>query len=596
MADETIPQLFARQASALGAKPLFLIKRQGTYQSITWQHAYADVLAFGAFLLQQQLGIGDRVVILSESRPEWGITDVAVQSVGAWTVPIYPTLQVPDLRTICADAQPAICIASSLEQVRKLIEVSGSVPSIRLIVALDPMSEPQTIVKTWDAALAAGREEQRGAQEVLVYRSRQFTPHDVATVIYTSGTTGEPKGVMLSHHNFLSNAEACRRLMPVEPSDVYLSFLPLSHVFERMAGWYLMLAVGATIAYAESMDTIPQNMLEVKPTVMLGVPRFFEKLQARIQEHMRQAPGFARWLAAWALRVGQRAMPYRLSGRRIPEGLALQQELARALVLGKLQARLGGRLRFFVSGGAPLAKEIGEFFYAIGVTILEGYGLTETSPVIAVNRLERPRFGSVGQPIPGVEVSIAEDGEILTKGPHVMLGYYRKPEATAAVMVDGWFHTGDIGHVDGEGYLHITDRKKDLIKTAGGKFVSPQKLEKLFLGDPCVSQVFVFGDQRPYCVALVVPNFERIEQYAQTQGIAGANSAALVQDERIRQFVWNAIQARQQALASFEQVKKIALLGQEFSQASGELTPTLKTKRKLIAQRYSVQLDQLYQS
>ena len=422
----------------------------------------------------------------------------------------------------------------------------------------------------------------------------QIRPEETATLIYTSGTTGIPKGVMLSHQNFLSNVQACLAVIPIKPADLHLSFLPLSHVFERMAGWYLMLAIGACVVYAESMETLAQEMAAVRPTIMLGVPRFFEKLHARIQEALRQAPEPKRRLAAWALRVGDLAAKARVAGQPLPPTLTAAWWLADHLVLRKFRSRLGGRLRFFVSGSAPLSKEIGEFFFSLGVTILEGYGLTETSPVIAVNRLPVPRFGSVGRPIPGVEVQIAEDGEILTRGPHVMQGYYRQPDATAAMIIDGWCSTGDIGHLDEQGFLFITDRKKDLIKTAGGKFVAPQKLEHLLVTDPYIVQAFVYGDRQPYCVALIVPNLPRLRGYAQEQGIDAPTVEALVKDPRVLDFYWSRVQAAQQTLASFEQLKKIALLDEEFTQASGELTPTLKAKRSVIAQRHAAALRSLY--
>jgi long-chain acyl-CoA synthetase len=335
-------------------------------------------------------------------------------------------------------------------------------------------------------------------------------------------------------------------------------------------------------------------MLEVRPTVMLGVPRFFEKLYARIQESLRQAPPLKRRLAEWALRVGQSDASRLAAGQPLPLKLALQRLMADRLVFKKFKSRLGGQLRFFVSGSAPLSREIGEFFYSLQVAILEGYGLTETSPVISVNPLPVPRFGSVGKVVPGVEVRIADDGEIFTRGPNVMQGYYKKPEATAAAISDGWFHTGDIGHIDREGYLFITDRKKDLIKTAGGKFVAPQKLENLFVTDPYISQAFVYGDKRPYCVALIVPNVDQLRRYTQEQEIVGRSLQELVRDQRVLDFYWSRVEAKQGRLASFEQVKRIALLDQEFSQAAGELTPTLKTKRNIIAQRYNQLLHDLY--
>lgn len=593
---ETIPSLFDRQAAALSDQSLLFVKRGGAYHAITWRQAHADVLALSAFLLSRNVNTGDRILILSENRPEWGIADLAIQSVGAWTVPIYPTLTAAELQAIAADCQPVACIVSHPDQTQKALCVSASIPSLRLVIAMEEGGQRSPLLLTWAAALSEGRAAERTLHDALEQRRQRIQPDQTATLIYTSGTTGEPKGVMLSHRNFLSNVQACLEAIPIGSTDLLLSFLPLSHVFERMAGWYLPLAAGASVAYAESMDTIPANMAEVHPTIMLGVPRFFEKLHARIHEHVQRAPAARRRLAEWALRAGRAWASRQTTGQHLSLGLLLQRWLANQLVFKRLQGRLGGRLRFFVSGGAPLSKEIGEFFYSIGVTILEGYGLTETSPVIAVNRLSCPRFGSVGQLIPGVEVRIAQDGEILTRGPHIMQGYYHKPEATASAIVDGWFHTGDIGHVDQDGHLFITDRKKDLIKTAGGKFISPQKLENLFVSDPYISQAFVYGDRRPYCVALIVPKWESLQRYAQEQEIAAGSAQELVQHEQVCAFYRDRIQAAQQGLAPFEHVKKIALLDQEFSQTAGELTPTLKAKRNIIAQRHAPLLESLYQT
>jgi long-chain acyl-CoA synthetase len=593
---DTIPAMFGDQAARLGKRPLFLVKRAGAYRPISWSQAAEEVAVLSAFLLQQAVNAGDRILLLSENRPEWGVADLAIQSVGGWSVPIYPTLTAEHLRVICDDCRPVACVASTSEHVEKILAAARHLACLRVVVAIDPRQQHQALVKTWAEALSAGRQQLPRLRQLLEHRRAQLRPDGTATLLYTSGTTGEPKGVMLSHRNFLSNVDASLRVIPIRGSDLHLSFLPLSHVFERMAGWYLPLRVGATIAYAESMDTVPQNMREVRPTMMLGVPRFFEKLYLKVQEAIQQSPPASRRVARWAQAVGQAAASCRRAGRPVPWALGLQRAVAELLVCRKLRGRLGGRLRFFISGSAPLSPAIGEFFYSLGVTILEGYGLTETSPVIAVNRPPAPVFGSVGEPLPGVEVRVAEDGEILTRGPHVMQGYYNKPEATAAAIQDGWFCTGDIGHLDAQGRLHITDRKKDLIKTAGGKFVAPQKLEHLFATDPHISQAFVYGDKRPYCVALIVPNLDRLRRYAQEQEIPAGSVRELVRDRRVAEFYWRLVQDKQQGLARFEQVKKIALLDEEFSQAAGELTPTLKVRRSAVAQRHQDVLESLYRA
>jgi len=592
---DTIPERFRRQASRWKDKALFLTKRGGRFEPVTWQQASEQVTAFAHWLLRQQVHQGDRVLLISENRVEWAVADLAIQSTGAWTVPIYPSLLAPDVRMIASHCQPVVGIASTPEQLAKLLDVQPQVPSLRALVLMEEASTgPEATA--WAEALAQGREETERLDDLLAFRIKELRPEATCTLIYTSGTTGEPKGVMLSHRNFLSNVDACRQVISVTASDVHLSFLPLSHVFERMSGWYLMLSAGATIAFAETMETVPADMLQVRPTVMLGVPRFFEKLYAKVQERLTATPDAKRRLIEWALAVGRAVASRRTSHRPIPLGLAIQQWVANALVFRKLQARLGGRLRCFISGSAPLSKEIGEFFFSLGIVILEGYGLTETSPVIAVNRPPVPKFGSVGRLVPGVDVTIAEDGEIATKGPHVMQGYYHNPEATNGALVDGWFHTGDIGHLDDEGFLFITDRKKDLIKTAGGKFVAPQKLEHLFIADPYVSQAYIYGDQQRYCVALIVPEFDALYRFAQQQEIGAASRSDLVTHPKIREFYWERIQALQQDLPRFEQVKCIGLLDQEFSEAGGELTPTLKAKRSVIAKRYEAVLQRLYEA
>ncbi|MBI3324428.1 MAG: long-chain fatty acid--CoA ligase [Candidatus Omnitrophica bacterium] len=593
---ETIPQLFIDQAARFQSKPLFWVRRQGRYEPIAWEQAAADRSALAAFLLNSSVNAGDRILILSENRPEWGVADLAIQSVGAWSVPLYPSLTSPEILMIARDCQPVAAFVSTADQARKLRAIGGGLPALRLVVVMDAEELQPPTELSWSQALEQGRSLTTQLQGSAAHRLEALRSDSTATIIYTSGTTGEPKGVLLSHRNFLSNAAACLKAIPIGPSDLHLSFLPLSHVFERMAGWYLMLMGGAGVAYAENMDRIPANMLEVRPTVMLGVPRFFEKLHARIREALAQAPPARQRIARWAVAVGERASGLRTRHAALPLSLRAQLFLAEHLVFQKFRARLGGRLRFFVSGSAPLSKSIAEFFSSLGILILEGYGLTETSPVIAVNRLEALKFGSVGQPLEGVEVRIAPDGEILTRGPHIMQGYYGKAEETRQACAEGWFHTGDIGHLDEEGFLSITDRKKDLIKTAGGKFVAPQKLENLFITDPYVSQAFVYGDRERYCVALIVPNAQRLSEYAAQQGWPHASYAELVRLPAAHQLLWSRIQQLQQPLASYEQVKAVALLDQEFSQAAGELTPTLKTKRAAVAQRYRELLTGLYQS
>jgi long-chain acyl-CoA synthetase len=444
--------------------------------------------------------------------------------------------------------------------------------------------------------------EKRGTQgenreSIAAYREGALTvkPDDVATIIYTSGTTGEPKGVMLTHDNIFSNVAASRKAIPFDGRDTGLSFLPLSHIFERMAGHYLMFATGTSIAYAESIDTVPINMQEVRPTLVLSVPRLYEKMYARILETALTGGFLKKKIFFWARGVAERWASEKLAGKEPGAVLARQYAIAQKLVFSKLKARTGGRLRYFVSGGAPLSPDINKFFFAAGLEILEGYGLTETSPVIGVNTPENFRIGTVGKPIDGVEVRIAADGEILTRGPHVMKGYYNKPEATReAIDPDGWFHTGDIGVLEG-GFLAITDRKKDIIVTAGGKNIAPQPLENKVKTNKYVAQAVMLGDKRKFPSMLIVPNFDQLERWAARRDIIWTDRAQLLRMPTIQAKIEKEVNKELEGAAHFEMPKKIGLLEHDFSIEKGELTPTQKVKRRAIDKHYKALIDSLYE-
>ena len=417
-------------------------------------------------------------------------------------------------------------------------------------------------------------------------------PDDLATIIYTSGTTGSPKGVMLSHDNIHSNVEGTRRVVPIE-NDVAISFLPLSHIFERM-GDYWFFATGTTVAYVESFEKVSEAMSEVRPTIALSVPRLYEKMYARVLENALAGSAIKKRIFFWARAVADRWANETLAGRKPGKFLAAQYALAQRLVFSKLKARTGGRLRYFFSGGAPLATEINKFFYAAGLTILEGYGLTETSPVIGVNTPVNFRIGTIGKPIAGVEAKIAPDGEILTRGPHVMKGYFNKPEATAeAIDGEGWVHTGDIGVIE-DGFIRITDRKKDIIVTAGGKNIAPQPIENMVKTNKYVSQAVMIGDRRKFPVLLVVPDYEQIEKWAKAKNIIWSDRSQLLAMPMIHAKVDQEVRSKLTGLAPFEMPKKIALLGADFTVDGGELTPTLKVKRRVIEKNYKSLIDSLY--
>ena len=590
----TLPQMVLAQARRYRERPALRVKRHGRYEDISWKELGSQVEEIAQGLLDLGLEPGDKVAIFSDNGPEWAAADLGILAAGGVTVPIYTTLTSPEIEYILKDSEARILFVQNPEKAAKVFGIQKTL-DLKIILFEAPyrISGPRI---WWLGELRGlGRTAPPPIKETFKSRLNAGKRTDLCSIIYTSGTTGPPKGVMLTHGNFLSNCEAVREALPLTEEDLLLSFLPLSHVFERMAGYYFALFTGGIIAYAESMEKVPENLREVRPTVLTGVPRFYEKFKERIDEAVRQEKGLKQMILLWAIQVAQEWAQQKVDGKTISWDLTLAYALADGLVFSKLRERLGGRLRFCVSGGAPLSKELALFFYGVGVLILEGYGLTETSPVIAVNRLDRFRFGSVGQVIPGVEVRIAEDGEILTRGPHLMQGYFKKPQATAEVIdAEGWFHTGDVGQLDPDRFLIITDRKKDLIKTSGGKMVAPQNIEAALKKDSVIADAVVIGDRRKYLTALIVPDVERLEAYAGKQAIPYVNREDLVQNPQIEALIWKRVERVNANLASFEQVKKITLLSQPFSMVSGELTPTLKVKRQVVSQRYAQQIEAMY--
>ena len=568
---------------------------RGRWESLSSERARRDVEALALGL--QSLGVrrGERVALLSENRYEWAITDLATLGQGAVTVPIYPTLTAPQVRYILDNAEARVCVASTPAQLEKLLAVADSLPRLVTIVVLDPPpASRDSRVRTWSAVLADG--ERRREAEPNAFRSLAdgTRPGDLATIIYTSGTTGDPKGAMLTHENISSNVEAALKVVDLNPGDTCLSFLPLCHIFERMAGLYAMLAAGATIAYARSVDTVAADAQEVHPTVLTGVPRFYEKVYARVMENAAAQPPLRRAIFHWGIARGREVAQLRFQSRRAGLPLSLLAKLADRLVAAKVRERVGGRLRFCISGGAPLGPKIMEFFFAIGIPVIEGYGLTETSPVICLNLPGKERPGAVGPPLPGTEVGFGAEGEILCKGPGVMQGYFRNDEATRACLRDGWFHTGDIGHLDAEGNLRITDRLKDLLVTAGGKKVAPQPLEGKLKTSRWVSEAVMLGDQRPYCVALLVPNFANLELEAKARGWTTEPRRELLRSAPVRALFQTVIDELNADLAPFETIKKFELLERDLSAEAGELTPTLKVRRKIVSLTFVEQIEGMY--
>ncbi len=591
----TLNQLFFDAVAKYDKPDALKAKVDGTWRSIS-HRTFAERVRRVALGLQT-LGVraGDRVALLSENRPEWPIADLGCLTSAVTDVPIYPNLPADQVRYMLNDSGAVAIFVSTAEQAAKVAQIRGECPAMRHVIGFTSTRVPG--VDRTLAELEADGAAKESKEGLAAYERswRAVQPNDVATMLYTSGTTGEPKGVMLTHDNIYSNCMASCAVIPFEGKDTCLSFLPLSHILERMAGQYLMITTGTSIAYAESMDTVPINMQEIAPSIVISVPRLYEKMYARVLENALSGGAIKKNIFFWARRVADRWADQKLAGREPRGFLALQYALAQKLVFSKLKARTGGKLRYFVSGGAPLAPEINKFFYAAGLVILEGYGLTETSPVIAVNSPSRFRIGTVGMPLPGVDVMIAADGEILTRGPNVMKGYYNKPQATAeAIDTEGWFHTGDIGVVE-DGFLRITDRKKDIIVTAGGKNIAPQPIENQIKTNKYVSQAVMIGDKRKFPVMLVVPNWETLEKWARLKNIIWTDRAQLLQMPTIQAKMNQEVMGEMEGLARYEVPKKIGLLEHDFSIERGELTPTLKVKRRVIDKTYKHVVDSLYQ-
>jgi len=590
----TIPQMFYSAVTEKPRPDLFSSKdANGVYQDVSSTDVQHRVRAIRLGLESLGLGKGDRVAILSENRLEWALADLAALSLGAVDVPIYPTLLPDAIAYILKDCQPAAIFVSTEEQASKVEKVRSELPFLKEIITFESVSLPDMmhIDKLMQIGSNLADKHPQGPSDEVGPAGKD----DPCSIIYTSGTTGNPKGVVLSHWNFVSNVLAVDTLISVGPSDKMLSFLPLSHVFERMAGYYFPINAGAGIAYAENVETVAADMGLVQPTIMVSVPRLYEKIFAKVTTTAMSGSPIKRNIFMWARRVGQEWGEKVRAGETVTGWLALQYRIATKLVFSKLQARTGGHLRFFVSGGAPLADHINEFFYAAGLTVLEGYGLTETSPVVTCNTLEHFRIGSIGKIIPDTEVQIADDGEILVRGPQVMIGYYNNEDATREVLAeDGWFSTGDIGHLDVEGFVYITDRKKDIIVTAGGKNIAPQPMEGAFKRNKFISQIVILGDRRPYLVCLIVPDFDNLEAWALEHKLSWTDHEDLLRNPEITAKFERGLERTNRKFPTFSTVKKFALLKDEFTLESDELTPTLKMKRRVIQDRYEGLIASLY--
>jgi long-chain acyl-CoA synthetase len=595
MDQKTLCEIFYDGVDAFRKPAALRYKKDGAWRDISSEEFRRAVEELSMGLRELGIDRGDRVGLLSENRPEWAFADLATLCAAAVDVPIYPSLPAAQALYILNDSQSKALFVSNETHAAKIAEVRAQAPWLKHVIRLDDVAGPGTL--TLEEVRAKGRTALASSRDAVRARAAEVQSRDLATIIYTSGTTGEPKGVMLTHDNIVSNvASSLAIVSDFGPSDVALSFLPLCHIFERMGGFYLMLARGVTIAYAESIEKVPANMAEIRPTLMFSTPRLYEKMYARVLEKVASDPPARQKVFHWAIGVGRKAFAHRVAGTRPGPLLALQKALADRLVFAKIRDRVGGRLRLFVSGGAPLSKEINEFFGAAGLLILEGYGLTETSPVISVNAPDALRPGTVGRPIARVEVRIAPDGEILTRGPHVMKGYYNKPEATKeAIDADGWLHTGDIGLLDADGFLAITDRKKDIIVTSGGKNIAPQPIENALKANALIAEVVMIGNRRNFPSALLVPNFPNLEKWAKEHGVEAASREALVADPKVVDLYDRTVKQLMEGYAQFERIKRVALLPREFSIETGELTPKLSVKRRVVEEKYKDLIDRLYE-
>jgi len=540
---------------------------------------------------------GDKIAIISENRPEWYYSDFAILGLGAIDVPIYPISTSDTIEYIINNSESIGVIVSTKFQLNKVNKVKSKCKNLKFIINMNnDDTENEQDVYTFQQALGRGEYYKIENPSHFQNNIELAKENDICTIIYTSGTTGEPKGVLLSHRNILSNVKSALEVIHVTDKDTFLTFLPLSHILERMAGFYLPLSCGTTVAFAEGIEKIAQNMAEAKPTVMIGVPRLFERMYNKIKRNIEKQPEKKQKIFEWAVSIGQEYAELKRNNASIPFGLNVKHTLADKLVFKKIKEVTGGNLRFFISGGAALARELGFFFEAVGILVLEGYGLTESSPVIAVNRENDYKFGSVGKTVPGVEVKIAKDGEILASGPNIMHGYYKKKKETNEALKDGWLHTGDIGVFDAEGFLIITDRKKSLFKTSGGKYVAPTPIENLFLGSKYIDQFIIIGDKRMFISALVVPDFEALKEYADAHRISYQTDEDLIKLKQIDEIMEKDFAQFQKQLASYEKIRKFTLLSKPFSIENGEVTPSLKLKRKVIEERYKDLIEDMYKS
>lgn len=587
MALSTLTELFL-DVAARDSPVCLMHKEGGGLVTISTAEVVDRVRRVAAFLVAQGVEPGAKVALMAENGPHWPVTDFATLCIGAALAPVYPTLNADDAAYVINDCEARVLVVEGEERLADLLTVRDQWPLVDTVVLIGGAAGDG--VRGFSDILATTEPME---WEAFERRARASQPDDLATLIYTSGTTGKPKGVMLTHRNLASNVEASTGVLQLGKDWTALSFLPLCHSFERTVD-YIYFRLGITIAYGESVQTVAEDLQLVKPHVFVSVPRLYEKVLARVHESVEQGSGLKRKIFAWAQGVARDALPWRLQRKRPGGLLGLKLGLADKLVFGKLKERLGGRFQKAVSGGAPLGQDVAEFFWGAGIEIYEGYGLTETSPVLTVNRPERTKLGTVGPPIPGVELRVDEDGEILARGPNIMQGYYKLPEESAEVFTDdGWFRTGDVGEIDDDGYLRITDRKKEIIVNAYGKNIAPAPIENLLKSSRYVDQAVVIGDRRKFLSAVLSPDMEALAGWAHSQGVAG-DGAELLAEERVRALFAAHVEAANATLSRHEQIRAWELVAEPFTVEGGVLTPTMKVKRRVIHDRYGELIDRMY--
>jgi len=594
---KTISQMFLNTTSEYSSKSLYYYKKNNDWIGIKGSDVRATVRNIASGLRSIDIGLGDNVAILSTNSPRWAMSDFGVICNGSATVTVYPTLLPAQIEYILNNSDSKAVFVENQDQLDKINDIRENLTTLKHIVVMDDsLSGEADGVSNFIDFLDMGQKYEEKNSFSLSEISSQIKEDDLLTIIYTSGTTGNPKGVMLTHKNLISNVIATINMADLKSSDnhSFLSFLPLSHVLERMTGHFTGFALGCTVYYAESIETVADNLGETNPSIVVSVPRLFEKMYNKINDGLKTAPSIRRKIFKWAYSVGEQTAHIR-DKSTLTGLMKIKFNLANKLVYSKVRGRLGGNIRFFVSGGAPLSKEVAEFFSYLNITILEGYGLTETSPVLTSNTETDLRFGTVGKPIFNVEIKIADDGEILAKGPNIMKGYYKNDEATAkSIDSEGWFCTGDIGEFDDDGFLKITDRKKSLIVTSGGKNIAPAPLENALITSVYVEQVVAVGDKRNYISALITPNFEALEGYLKSKGHEGLSPSDMATHQETAALFTSEVESRMGSFPNYEKIKKFTICDRLFELERGEITPSLKIKRKIVTENFKEAIDAMY--